>query len=283
MKVVVTGAAGQLGGAMRARLAGGHEVVALTRQELDLSDGRAVFDAVVRARPDVILNCAAYNHVDQAEQEPRAALQVNAFAPRALAEAAEQVGATLVHYGTDFVFDGTATRPYTETDPTGPESVYALSKLLGDWFAARTAAHYVLRVESLFGGPTGGKSIAKIVATIQRGEETPVFVDRIVTPSYVEDVVTATLHLLNARAPFGLYHCVNSGETTWERLAEHIAQRLQRVARLRRVRVADVPLPAKRPKYCALSNAKLAATGFAMPRWEDAVDRYLSAAETRSA
>jgi dTDP-4-dehydrorhamnose reductase len=221
--------------------------------------------------------------VDQAASDPQAAFQVNAFATRALAEAAERVGATLVHYGTDFVFDGRATRPYEETDPTGPESVYALSKLLGDWFALRAPAHYVLRVESLFGGPTGGKSIAKIAAAIERGEETPVFIDRVVTPSYVEDVVTATLHLLDTRAPYGLYHCVNSGETTWERLAEHVARRLQREPRLRRVRVADVNLPAKRPKYCALSNRKLAAAGFQMPAWQDALDRYLSVMETRGA
>jgi dTDP-4-dehydrorhamnose reductase len=283
MKALVTGAAGQLGGAMAARLADRYDVVALTRRELDLTDGASIFRTVVDLRPSVILNCAAYNLVDQAEREPQLALQVNSFAPRALAEAAEQVGATLVHYGTDFVFEGTASRPYEETDPTGPQSVYAVSKLLGDWFAARTPAHYVLRVESLFGGATGGKSIAKIVAAIEQGEETPVFIDRVVTPSYVEDVVSATLHLVEARAPFGLYHCVNSGETTWERLAEYVAQRLHREARLRRVRVDEVQLPAKRPKYCALSNRKLAAAGFRMPSWQEALDRYLSVMETRSA
>ena len=266
-----------------ARLAGRHEVVAVTRRELDLTDASAIFRTVLDQRPGAIINCAAYNLVDQAEREPQAALAVNAFAPRALAEAAEEVGATLVHFGTDFVFNGTATRPYEETDPTGPESVYAVSKLLGEWFARRAPASYVLRVESLFGGATGGKSIAKIAGAIERGEETPVFIDRVFTPSYVEDVVSATLHLLETRASHGLYHCVNSGETTWEHLAEHIARGLGREARLRRIRVDEVTMPAKRPKYCALSNRKLADAGYRMPPWQDAVDRYLSILETRSA
>jgi dTDP-4-dehydrorhamnose reductase len=287
MKALVIGAAGQLGAATLERLKSAREthtpfdVIALTRKDVDLADGRALRDAVLGAKPDVILNCAAYNNVDGAEDDPKPALDVNAFAPRVLAEAAEEIGATFVHYSTDFVFDGTASQPYTETDPARPQSVYASSKLLGEWFAAQAPRHYVLRVESLFGGTYVRSSIDKIISSIIGGEDTRVFVDRVVTPSYVQDVITATLGLIGAGAPYGLYHCVNSGETTWFDLAREIARLLDRTASLVPVKVADVPMRAKRPQYCALSNRKLADAGIAMPAWQDALRRYLEVVQAR--
>ena len=284
MKALVIGAAGQLGAATVERLKSApdtFDVIALTRAEVDLADSRAVRDAVLGAKPDVILNCAAYNNVDGAEDDPRPALDVNAFAPRVLAEAAEEIGATFVHYSTDFVFDGKGSQPYTEADPARPQSVYGSSKLLGEWFAAQAPKHYVLRVESLFGGTYVRSSIDKIISTILGGEDTRVFVDRIVTPSYVDDVITATLGLIDAGAPHGLYHCVNSGETTWYDLAREIARLLDRTPSLVAVKVADVPMRAKRPQYCALSNRKLAAAGIAMPAWQDALRRYLEVVRTR--
>ena len=284
MKALVIGAAGQLGAATVERLKSApdtFDVIALTRAEVDLADSRAVRDAVLGAKPDVILNCAAYNNVDGAEDDPRPALDVNAFAPRVLAEAADEIGATFVHYSTDFVFDGKGSQPYTEADPARPQSVYGSSKLLGEWFAAQAPKHYVLRVESLFGGTYVRSSIDKIISTILGGEDTRVFVDRIVTPSYVDDVITATLGLIDAGAPYGLYHCVNSGETTWYDLAREIARLLDRTPSLVAVKVADVPMRAKRPQYCALSNRKLAAAGIAMPAWQDALRRYLEVVRTR--
>lgn len=292
IKALVIGAAGQLGAATVERLKSGRdaqgnafEVIALTRADVDLTNGPALRDAVLAAKADVILNCAAYNNVDGAEDDPKTALDVNAFAPRVLAEAAEETGATFVHYSTDFVFDGNPSRtePYTETDPARPQSVYGSSKLLGEWLAAQAPKHYVLRVESLFGGTYVRSSIDKIISTILAGEDTRVFVDRVVTPSYVQDVITATLRLIDKSAPYGLYHCVNSGETTWLDLAREIAGLLDREPRLVPVKVADVKLRAKRPQYCALSNRKLAEAGIDMPVWQDALRRYLEAVQARNA
>jgi dTDP-4-dehydrorhamnose reductase len=286
-KALVVGAAGQLGAATVARLnsssdsGGPFEVVALTRADVDLTNGRAVRDVVLSVKPGIILNCAAYNNVDGAEDDARTALDVNAFAPRVLAEAAEETGATFVHYSTDFVFDGEASQPYTEADPAHPQSVYGSSKLLGEWFAAQCPRHYVLRVESLFGGAYVRSSIDKIIAAIRNGEDARVFVDRIVSPSYVEDVVTATLALAGRSAPYGLYHCVNSGETTWHDLALEIARLLGRPASLVPVKVADVKMRAQRPRYCALSNRKLADAGVPMPSWQDALGRYLEVVRRR--
>jgi dTDP-4-dehydrorhamnose reductase len=230
-------------------------------------------------RPDVVVNCSAYTDVDRAEDEPVEALEVNAFAVRALAAEAEAVGAVFVHYSTDFVFDGAAGRPYTEADQPNPRSTYACSKLIGEWFAAEASRHYVLRVESVFGGPPAGArptSVDRIVDRLVDGEEVPVFSDRTVSPSYQRDVAAATRALVERGAPPGLYHCVNSGACTWEELAREAARLMGTSARLKPLRMADAGLRANRPRYCALSNAKLAAAGVPMPTWQDALARYLA-------
>ena len=156
---------------------------------------------VTGAQPDVIINCSAYNAVDRAEDDPVTALAVNAFAVQSLARAAAAANAVFVHYSTDFVFDGLAEQPYVETDPTNPRSVYGQSKLVGEWLAGEAPAAYVLRVESLFGGPPREAASTRSSRRSESGQEAPVFVDRTVTPSYVEDVAAATWALVTSRAP----------------------------------------------------------------------------------
>jgi dTDP-4-dehydrorhamnose reductase len=279
MRIAVTGARGQLGAAIVHEFASRHEVIPLVREDLDISDDRAVEAAMERLQPDVIINCAAYNDVDSAEDHPVDALNVNAFAVRALAGSAAATNALFVHYSTDFVFDGTASAAYTEDDRPDPRSVYAASKLLGEWFAADAPRWYVLRVESLFGRAPGARakgSVASILNKLLAGEGTTVFDDRTVSPTYVVDAARATRHLIEHDAPIGLYHCVNSGHCTWEGLAQELARHLGVEPRLIPVRFANLSLSAQRPQYCALSNLKLLSAGVAMPTWQDAIGRYLS-------
>lgn len=284
MKIAVAGARGQLGAAVVHAFASGHDVIPLVHEDLDITDDHAVASVMERLRPDAIINCAAYNDVDGAEDHPVDALNVNAFGVRALAGGAAAIGAILVHYGSDFVFDGTASAPYTEDDRPDPRSVYAASKLLGEWFAADVPRWYVLRVESLFGYVQGGRpakgSVAGILKKLLAGEETVVFADRTVSPTYIVDAANATRHLIEHAAPVGLYHCVNSGDGTWQDVAIEIARQLGVEPRLVPVRMADVPLRAERPQYCVLSNRKLVAAGVAMPPWQDAITRYLAASRT---
>jgi dTDP-4-dehydrorhamnose reductase len=234
---------------------------------------------MARVRPAVIVNGAAYTDVDGSEAHPVDALNVNTFAVRALARAAAVHGATLVHYSTDFVFDGTATRPYTELDQTNPRSVYAASKLLGEWFALDAPRAYVLRVESLFGRAAGGGpskgSVAGILRTLNSGGVPKVFEDRTISPTYAVDAARATRRLFESDAPAGIYHCVNSGSCTWLAFAQELARQLGIEPRLERVRMSDMKLKAARPQYCALSNDKLRAIGIDMPPWQDALRRYL--------
>ena len=289
MRVAVVGGGGQLGAAIVHEFitAGGHEVRAFTHAQLDTTDDAAVVAALDAARPDVIINGSAFNAVDAAEDRCVEALHVNAFAVRTLARAAERLNATFVHYGSDFVFDGTTTQPYSEEERPSPRSVYGASKMLGDWFALDAPRSYVLRVESLFGrapnGPKSKGSVATILNGLLSGSAPRVFVDRTVSPTYLPDAAHATRRLLEGRAAPGLYHCVSSGHCTWFEFARELAKQLGIEPKLTPVKVADVQLRAQRPQYCALSNEKLRQAGVDMPTWQDALCRFaasLSAAPT---
>jgi dTDP-4-dehydrorhamnose reductase len=273
---LVVGAGGQLGETMRDRFGARHDVVAVTRQELDVTSPDAVAALVARVSPSVIINCSAYTNVDGAEDQPVQALAVNALAVRLLARAANQAQATLVHYSTDFVFDGVTDRPYTEDDAPNPRGTYAMSKLLGEWFAAEATRHYVLRVESLFGGARARSSVDRILDNIRAGAPVRAFVDRAVSPSYVEDGVMATDALLHTGAPHGLYHCVNSGWTNWAALSRELARLAGRPdAVVEETRMSEARLRAPRPLFAALDNEKLARVGVIMPTWQDAMARYV--------
>lgn len=274
---MVVGAGGQLGEAMAEHLATKHEVVGLTHHDLDIGDAGAVESAVRAVCPDAIVNCAAYTDVDRAERDPSNALAANSWGPRALARAAATVDATFVHYSTDFVFDGASDRPYTEDDAPNPRGVYAMSKLIGEWLAAEAPRHYVLRIESVFGGPRAKSSIDRILDGLLAGKEVRAFVDRTVTPSYVVDVVNATATLLVGDQPYGLYHCVNSDWTTWAGLTRELARMVGLPnANITEVPLANAGLPVPRPKFAALSNAKLKSVGIEMPTWQDALQRHVT-------
>ena len=281
MRVVVVGARGQLGAAVVRECRNHHdEVTSLDRAELDVRDGSAVAAAMRRLRPEAIINCTGYNAVDAAEQYPVDALDVNAFAVRSLARAAREVEAAFVHYGTDFVFDGIEPTPRSETDSPNPKSAYAISKLLGEWFATDVPRHYVLRVESLFGqvpgGPTPKGSVVSIVDALIQGRVARVLSDRVVSPTFIPDAAFATRRLFERNAEPGLYHCVNSGHTTWLDFADEAARLLGVEPKFEILKFADVKLPAVRPQYCALSNAKLAAAlGTEIPSWQDALERHV--------
>jgi dTDP-4-dehydrorhamnose reductase len=259
------------------RLTSDYDVTAFGRHDLDITNHAAVMERIGAVAPRLILNAAAYNNVDAAEDDATGAFNVNTMAVKSLARAAEATGAVLVHYSTDFVFDGTLNRPYTEDDRPTPRSVYGQSKLTGEWMAASTTRHYVLRVESLFGGRNRKSSIDAFVELLSAGKIVRAFHDRQVSPSFVGDVIMATRALVAADAPFGTYHCVNTGHASWSTVAEEVARRLGRSeANIEHVSMNDVALRAPRPRFAALDNSKLAGVGIVMPDWRDAIGRYLA-------
>ena len=261
---------------MTARLRSEHDVTAWTRQDIDLTRHRDVREAIGELAPQAIVNCASFNQVDAAEDEQITAIDVNAMVVGTLARAAAALDAVLMHYSTDFVFAGTSQAPYSETDRPEPRSAYAQSKLIGEWLAADAPKHYVLRVESLFGGPHRRSSVDRIVDLVRQGQQAPVFVDRVVSPSFVIDVADASAFVLRAQPAPGVYHCVNTGHATWLSVGQEIAARLGgSEASLKPISVNDVKLRAVRPQFAALNNAKLANAGYKMPTWQDAIGRYL--------
>lgn len=276
--VLVVGAAGQLGQALTQTALTHWHTIPLTRAELDLADTRELRRVVADVAPWAIINCAGYNDVDGAEDDATTALAINAFVVQALADVARRADAVLVHYSSDFIFDGSTERPYTEESRPSPQSVYAASKMIGEWFAADAPAHYVLRVESLFGGVSRRKSsLDNIIERIAAGVAVRVFTDRVVSPSYAWDVADATIAVLRARPAIGVYHCVNSGHATWHDIAAEVARQLRIEATLEPVTLAELQLRARRPRYCALANDKLRAVGIVMPTWQDAIARELRA------
>lgn len=275
MNILITGANGQLGREVRRSLACLGNVVAFGHGELDLADEPALRETVRRIAPRLIINAAAYTAVDKAEAEPAVAYRINGSAPVALAEEAKRLGALLVHYSTDYVFDGRKAGPYLETDPASPLSAYGRSKLAGEQgIAASGARHLILRTSWVYG--LHGSNFLKTM--LRLGSERPelrVVGDQAGAPTWTRHLADATaLALAGREPPEGLYHVTAGGGTTWHGYAEAIFAEAVRLGLLatppvvHRIGSADYPLPAPRPANSRLDCGKFfSATGLALPDW----------------
>jgi dTDP-4-dehydrorhamnose reductase len=277
VNVTVTGAGGNLGGVtVREWRDHGHVVTALTRSDLDVTRPAEVARVIGRLAPEVLINCTAYNQVDAAEDDPGRAMAVNAWAVKSLARAAAAAGAVFVHYSTDFVFDGTLGRPYAEDDAPNPQGAYGVSKLVGEWMATVAPRHYIVRVESLFGGAASRSTLDRMLALFTAGRTVTAIADRTVSPSHVDDVARATRRLIETTAPSGLYHCVNSGFATWLDVAQHLREWSgAHAVEIRSVPASALALKARRPQFAALANTRLVSLGIPMPPWQDALARHV--------
>lgn len=297
MRILLFGANGQVGHELRRSLARQGEIVATTRSGR-LEDGRACeiadFDApealpalVERIAPSVVVNAAAYTAVDKAESDRDAAFRANAEAPSRIAEACARRGIPLVHYSTDYVFDGTGTRPYREDDPTAPLGVYGESKLAGEQgIRASGASHMILRTAWVYAAH--GKNFLRTMLRLGAERDTlGVVADQIGTPTsagLIADVtadVTARL-LPHAGAPSGTWHLTASGETSWHGFAEAIFAGavarglLPRAPQVNAIATVDYPTPARRPAYSRLDTSRLQADfGVELPDWREVCDLVL--------
>jgi dTDP-4-dehydrorhamnose reductase len=276
LRVVVLGAGGQLGQSItREMRRAGHEVVAFTRAALDVTQRFAVLDKVAKLKPEVVVNATVLG-VDASEDDPKAALAVNSFAVRTLADVARSAGAALVHFSSDYVFDGAATAPYRETDRPNPVNVYGATKLLGEIYAQNAPRGYVLRVEGLFGTPGGKGTIDKMIVEARQGRTLTAFYDRKISPVHVDDVAAAMRRLVEKKANPGVWHCVNSGFATWHELALEIVRILGSASNVIPASLERSGLRVQRPLFSALSNEKLANFGIELPTWQNALARAVS-------
>jgi dTDP-4-dehydrorhamnose reductase len=300
----VTGARGQLGAELARELEGRAEVVAHDRAALDLARPDEIAARVREARPEVILNAGAYTAVDRAETELDAARAVNATAPAVLAAEAKRLGALLVHYSTDYVFDGTKKTPYVETDPTAPLNVYGRTKLEGEEaIAASGCDHAILRTSWVY-APHGKNFMLTMLRLAATKDELRVVDDQRGAPTSSRQLARATLDLLaegdrsrpigsrgldRVRSAGGVYHATAAGETTWFGFALEIFDRWSKrpgnvfvMPRVIAIASADYPTPARRPANSVLSNARLAETfGVRLPPWRDGLEEALSALPLR--
>ena len=280
--VLVTGGSGQVGGAL-ARLAERDiEIVAPSREALDLSDPAALA-AMVGTRPWAgVINCAAYTAVDKAETDVVAAWQVNALAPAALAAASAAAGIPIVHVSTDYVFSGTKPEPYVEDDPVAPLGVYGGSKLSGE-LAVRSAnpRHVILRTAWVVSA-TGNNFVKTMLRLGADRPQLRVVADQKGCPTAADDIARAILTILRrlGEGPFGTYHFVNGGEATWHALAEAVFARAARYGRpapsVEPIATRDYPTPAARPANSRLATAKIARDfGIFARDWHEAIDEIV--------
>ena len=284
MKLLITGANGQLGMALARRLSRQHEVIALARVPLDISDAKACSDVLGAVRPDVLLNCAAYTAVDRAETERDVAFAINTEGPRNLGHACRELGIFPIHFSTDYVFDGAGTTPYAEDAATNPTSVYGESKLAGEIALANVApAHLIFRLSWVYSN--GGANFYKTMLRLgSERSQLRVVADQIGVPNYTGDIADAIARVLDADkgellARSGTYHVSATGPTTWCDFARAIfddAQMSDRVA-VEAISTAEYKTAAIRPAYSVLDACRFAAT-FDVPvlAWRIGLQRCLA-------
>jgi dTDP-4-dehydrorhamnose reductase len=273
VKVLISGAGGMLGQDLR-RLAApaGHEVVALDRAALDVTDADAVRDAVGRLRPDVVVNCAAWTDVDGAETAETDALKLNGEAAGSVAAAAADVGAAVVLPSTDYVFDGAAERPYVESDPANPLSAYGRTKLAGELASLDANPRcFVVRTSWLFG--TGGRNFVETMLGLAERGELRVVDDQVGSPTYTAHLADALLRLAATDA-YGIHHIAGDGHCSWFDFARAIFDRAGIPCEVTPVSSDEFPRPAPRPAYSVLGTERLAP--IRLPDWRDGLHTYLS-------
>ena len=279
MRAIVLGSAGQLGRELVAQLGEGL-AWAGDKDEIDVTDGKATSALVSQVRPRVVFNATAWNGVDAAEAEPSQAFAVNAFAPLLLARACHAGDALLVHYSTDYVFDGTATRPYREDDAPGPLGVYGASKLAGEHLVAAAAGeHLVIRTSGVLGRggsrQKGGSFVERIVSKARAGQPLRVVCDQVFAPTCASDLAAASIALVQAGAR-RLFHVTNGGACSWHDLACAAVALAGLDVPVEPIASAELALPARRPAYSVLSCRKYLGLGLPPLRdWRDALPECL--------
>jgi len=285
MRILILGAQGQLGIDLQKAFQGSGELIALGRDRCDLANPDTIRTAIGEVQPELILNAAAYTAVDRAESEPELAARVNAVAPGVLAQEARKRGAMLVHYSTDYVFDGTKKRPWVEDDPVNPLNTYGRTKLAGEHEIAEAGGRYLIFRTSWVYSPHGTNFLKTMLRLGKDRDQLRVVNDQIGAPTTAAALARATRTVIDEGvddAYSGIYHMTCGGETSWCGFAQEIFRRAPAPEGKKWPEVVGIPdteypRPAKRPKNSVMSNARLHARfGVALPHWQDALAETLA-------
>ncbi len=283
MRVAVVGANGQLGQDVTAAFrAEGAEVAGLNHQDIEISSLDSVKAALEGVRPEVVVNTAAFHHVEKCEADPALAFAVNGLGARNLAQVTDVLGARLIHVSTDYVFDGTGNSPYTELDAASPLNVYGNTKLSGEAFVRATnPRHFVVRVSAIYGcnpcRAKGGLNFVELMLKLAKErEELRVVDDEFISPTPTVQIARQ-LALLNRSSGYGLYHATSEASCSWYEFAAAIFEITGSKVRLERARPGEFPAKVPRPKYSVLENAALKRAGLnAFTHWRQGLEQYLA-------
>jgi len=279
MRLLVIGASGQLGTDL-VKVMDDWDLVPITHADLDICDFVYTRKVIEEKKPDVVINTAAFNRVDDCEEEVSKAFWVNAFAVRNLAQVCADLDCILVHISTDYVFDGRKKEPYTEEDPPNPLSVYGASKLTGEYFVRNICPkHFVIRTSGLYGvagsRAKGGNFVETMIRLAREGKPIRVVNDQVLTPTYTKDLAQKITELSQTEA-YGLYHITNSGQCSWYEFASKIFELVGVKPDFRPTTTAEFGAKAKRPAYSVLAHEGLMRLGLGDLRpWQEALAAYL--------
>ncbi len=288
MKILLTGKNGQVGWELNRSLSKLATVFAMGRDQMDLSKPETLRPVIQEIRPDIIINAAAYTAVDKAESEPELVMTVNGIAPGVIAEEAQKIGAGMIHYSTDYVFDGKATSPYREEDPISPLSVYGKSKLVGENAVMQAGIPHVIFRTGWVYSLRGSNFLLTMKKLAQTRNQIKVVDDQIGGPTWARSIAEGTALILeqnlcasnSSTFPHsGIFHISCGGETNWFGFAQKILELsgLTKNVELIPIPTIEYPTPAVRPQYSLLSNSKLKqAFDYEMPRWQEALQECLN-------
>ncbi len=280
MKIAIIGANGQLGTDLFRVFSVKDEVVPLTHNDIEISDAGNVKRVLSSINPEVVINTAAYHHVPQCETNPVRAFEVNGLGPLNLSNVSKDLGYILVHYSTDYVFDGLKHSPYHEQDRENPLNVYAVTKLAGEYFVRNYSEKYfIIRISGIYGRiPCRAKGSNFITTMLKAAAEKPlvrVVADEILTPTSTEDIARNTFSLIRTHS-YGLYHMSCEGECSWYEFAKVIFETLNLKTPLEPCSTKDFPSPVKRPYYSVMENRNLKRVDLnQMKHWKDSLKRFL--------
>ena len=279
MKTIIIGANGQLGSDI-VEVFGNDNVVPLTHSDIEITDTDFVNHVFKKFKPNKVINAAALSNVSECEKNPKKAFEINALGVRNLAIACREVGATLLHISTDYVFNGSKCTPYTENDLPNPLNVYGVVKLAGEHFIkAILEKHFIVRTSGLYGAhpcrSKGGNFVDKVIAMSKRQKEIRVVYDEVLTPTYTRDLAIKIKELIETDK-YGTYHITNRGECSWYEFAQAIFSFLKTNIKLIRIGQKEFMSSVKRPAYSVLANEKLKTIGIDTLRpWQEALKDYL--------
>lgn len=283
MKILVTGKNGQVGYELERSLQSLGEIIAVDRRQMDLSDLGQVRDVIRTVKPNLIINAAAYTEVDKAESEPELAMRINAEAPGVMAEEAKKLGAAMIHYSTDYVFDGKKSSPYFETDATCPINVYGATKLAGERAIQNVnIPHLILRTSWVY-GMRGKNFLLTILRLANEQEELGIVSDQYGAPTWCRTIADLTRYVVSQSQikrwnqedwhNSGIYHLTAQGQTTWFKFTEAILKNTVNIKypKVKPIKTVDYPLPVKRPEYSVMSSEKFIGRFCTIPEWESAL------------